>query len=143
MEMKYSAAVSDMLVRIYNYMVNHNLEMTASGAYLADRTISIGTASQKFYDKFITELDYIKELSAKQPITTLTYKYLDMELNEVGELQTETFKSYQLLKVLEFIERKKRELKYNANIKSVSVNDAEGVFLCGEDMKLYQKIFGE
>lgn len=143
MEMKYSAAVSDMLVRIYNYMVNHNLEMTASGAYLADRTISIGTASQKFYDKFITELDYIKELSAKQPITTLTYKYLDMEQNEVGELQTETFKSYQLVKVLDFINSKKRELKYKANIKSVSVNDAEGVFLCEEDMKLYQKIFGE
>jgi hypothetical protein len=145
MELKYSAKVCDMVVRIYNFMVKHNLEMTASGAYLADRQISIGTASQKFYDKFIAELDHIKELSKNQPVVTIRFKplfYSEKEgLIELAE-ETDTFKTFVLDKANQFI--KKYQDKHKYKIECLVINDMD-VLLAPNMTKseIVKEIFGE
>jgi hypothetical protein len=129
MEMKYSEKISDMLVRIYNKMVVENLEMTANGAYQADRMISIGTASQKFYDKFISDLEYIKELSKKQPVITITFRplfYSEKEGIIELELQQETLKTFDVIKVLEFIEKYEDKRKYNFEF--IVIKDVDVLF---------------
>lgn len=119
MEKRYSAKILDNLVRIYNKMVIENLEMTASGAFQADRMISMGTASQKFYDKFIAELDYIKELSEKQPVITVKFKPLFYSEKdgwiELGE-QQETLKTFDLDKANTFLAEYKNKRKYNIEL---------------------------
>jgi hypothetical protein len=130
MELKYSAKVCDMVVRIYNYMVKHNLEMTTSGAYLADRQISIGTASQKFYDKFIAELDYIKELSEKQPEIIIKYKSLVYSETEGWiELpeETDTLKTFDLVKANAFIKKYEDKKKYVLVL--LTINDIDNLFI--------------
>jgi hypothetical protein len=145
MELKHSAATCDMLVSIYNFMVKHNLEMTASGAYLADRQISIGTASQKFYDKFIAELDYIKELSKNQPVVTIKFKPLFYSEKEGWiELpeETDTLKTFDLVKANAFIQKYQDKHKYK--IECLVINDID-VLLAPNMTKseIVKQIFGE
>jgi hypothetical protein len=112
MERRYSGNVLDKLVRIYNKMVVENLEMTANGAFQADQMTSMGTAKQAFYDKFIAELDYIKELSEKQPVITVKFKPLFYSEKdgwiELGE-QQETLKTFDLDKANCFIYKYKNQ----------------------------------
>lgn len=148
MEKRYSGKNLDNLVRIYNKMVTENLEMTASGAFQADRMVSIGTASQKFYDKFIAELDYIKELSEKQPVITVKFKPLFYSEKdgwiELGE-QQETLKTFDLDKANTFLAEYKNKRKYN--IELLVINDAavllEPNLSKDEILKELLKTFGE
>ena len=130
MEKRYSAKILDNLVRIYNKMVIENLEMTASGAFQADRMISMGTASQKFYDKFIAELDYIKELSEKQPVITVKFKPLFYSEKdgwiELGE-QQETLKTFDLDKANCFIYKYKKSNEYKLEV--LTINDIDALLL--------------
>ena len=124
MERRYPSKVLDNLVRIYNKMVVENLEMTANGAFQADRMTSMGTAKQAFYDKFIAELDYIKELSENQPVITVKFKplfYSEKDgIIELGEEQ-ETLKTFDVDKANVFLVEYKNKNKYK--IEMLAIND--------------------
>ena len=106
-EIKYSSDVNDMLVRLYNYMVNYNIEFTTVGAYMADSRSSGTTSSGGFYKKFIDEIDYIKELASIQPTKTIKVRTLFWIENDkawnVASENTEVVKSFSESKLNERI----------------------------------------
>jgi len=145
MERRYSGNVLDKLVRIYNKMVVENLEMTANGAFQADQMTSMGTAKQAFYDKFIAELDYIKELSEKQPVITVKFKPLFYSEKdgwiELGE-QQETLKTFDLDKANCFIYKYKKSNEYK--IEMLVINDVDVLLMPNfSNDEIIANIFGE
>lgn len=145
MEKKYSATICDLLVRIYNKMVVENLEMTASSVYTADRMLSNGGVSPNFCNKFITELDYIKELSEKQPVITVKFKPLFysekdgwIELEE----EQETLKTFDLDKANCFIYKYKKSDKYK--IEMLVINDIDVLLMPNFSKdEIIANLFGE
>ena len=128
MELKHSPKVLDLLVRIYRKMVVENLPMTTEGAFQADRWISMGTASQTFYDKFIAELDYIKKMAEIQPTITIKYNFIDSEGKIVGEDHTATFRTFDNDKAYDFMaDYKKREKRCEIRILSINTEDMDFV----------------
>jgi hypothetical protein len=145
MERRYSGNVLDKLVRIYNKMVVENLEMTANGAFQADQMTSMGTAKQAFYDKFIAELDYIKELSKNQPVITVKFKPLFYSEKdgwiELGE-QQETLKTFDLDKANCFIYKYKKSNEYK--IEMLVINDVDVLLMPNfSNDEIIANIFGE
>ena len=145
MERRYSGNVLDKLVRIYNKMVVENLEMTANGAFQADLMTSIGTAKQAFYDKFIGELDYIKELSKNQPVITVKFKplfYSEKDgIIELGEEQ-ETLKTFDVDKANCFIYKYKKSNQYK--IEMLVINDIDVLLMPNfSNDEIIANIFGE
>ncbi len=75
-ELKYPSDVNDMLVSLYHSIVKFDLELTPVNAYVADLRSTGITNTEKFYKKFIDEIDYIKELATIQPTKTIKVKTL-------------------------------------------------------------------
>lgn len=76
----YSADVLDMLVKIYRFMVLRMWEFTVAKAYAADHyTSRCNSASMSVAEKFIKELEYVKQLAEHQPITFYTIKHYETE----------------------------------------------------------------
>jgi hypothetical protein len=145
MERRYSGNVLDKLVRIYNKMVVENLEMTANGAFQADQMTSMGTAKQAFYDKFIAELDYIKELSKNQPVITVKFKplfYSEKDGWVELEEQQETFKTFDLDKANCFIYKYKKSNQYK--LEMLVINDIDVLLMPNfSNDEIIANIFGE
>jgi hypothetical protein len=109
-------------------MVVENLEMTANGAFQADQMTSMGTAKQAFYDKFIAELDYIKQMAEIQPIITIKYNFIDSQGQIVGEDHTATFRTFDNDKAYDFMAKyKKREKRCEIRILSINTQDMDFV----------------
>ena len=102
--------------------------MTTEGAFQADRWVSMGTASQNFYDKFIAELDYIKQMAEIQPTIIIKYNFVDSDGKIVGEDHTATFRTFDNDKAYDFIAGyKKREKRCEIRILSINTEDMDFV----------------
>ena len=103
----YSADVLDMLVRTYRFMVIHKFKFTKDMVYVADHQSTGMHSSDKYCEKFVQELPYIKELAKNQPTTTITYKrrmYTEADgWIEIGEEETEVCRTYEERKMSKFM----------------------------------------
>jgi hypothetical protein len=111
----YSTDVMDMLVRIYRFIAMQMWEFTVEKAYVADHHTSMGMgASMKVAEKFIKELEYVKQLVEKQPITFYTIQYYvlnDDKYELTGKVEELTMRTFNSRKMNSFIQ----DTKHNAN----------------------------
>lgn len=114
----YSADVLDMLVKTYNFMVNNKFEFTPLRVLIADKQTSGFDSTQKYADKFIEELDYIKELSKNQPTTEIKIQWYGWVNNEWGltnNVEVLTNKTYDARKMNSFVQDTKYKQRFLPN----------------------------
>ena len=112
----YSVGVMDMLVRIYRFMVLNMWEFTVQKAWVADHYTSIalgGAGNMKVAEKFIKELEYVKQLAEKQPITFIQIQYyvhIDKDVYELtGKVEDLSMRTFDKSKMNKFISDTKHQ----------------------------------
>ncbi len=135
----YGVDVMDMLAKIYRFLVIHELAFTVDKAFLADCTLSMGTGGNwKVAEKFIKELEYVKQLVAAQPVITYTVEYLEQvvvdhrggEYVPTGEIEVfvnRTFDSHKMNSFVQGVKSEKYRVGASHQYKSYRIKNVEEI----------------
>lgn len=130
---EYSIDLKDHLCKIYRFIEREKLQFSTPHVYIADNATSIGGGSMKFAEKFVQELESIKDLVSKQPVIEVVYE--EFTINDKDEevvVKTdikETLRTFNIQKANNFIFNldNKKEYYITKRIKSLKITDPENI----------------